>query len=382
MSGYNSGRRAPTFSQYLNDLNAIPSPYDLAQQQAERQDLFNVDAELALFTNAEFLDFDAVGDLSVDLPVKFERVEGTDAHNKDSPSTVGDGDNNVKYLDMLNDFNLASYPPDFQSPIITMQAPAYPLSQLPPPSHNGAPMTSGEFGHSISPQPVSARSSSNVSLASPLSQPAKRKQEAMSPGNPSMDEAARLAQEEDKRRRNTAASARFRIKKKEREKNMERTVKEVTAKNATLEARITQLEMENRWLKNLITEKNSGAIADGDIAGMFDKYRASAEVAQQQPSNGLERRKACLTVGAKIPAFFGLPLRSLSCLRVRRDVESDSYPKYELTVLSSLHPLGMIEEGTLRLRYIGEEKKSGFVVEVFEGMFEVTWIKAGEKSGC
>lgn len=60
---------------------------------------------------------------------------------------------------------------------------------------------------------------------------------------------------------------------------MERTVKDVTAKNATLEARITQLEMENRWLKNLITEKNGGALADGDIAGMLDKYRTSTEAA-------------------------------------------------------------------------------------------------------
>lgn len=70
------------------------------------------------------------------------------------------------------------------------------------------------------------------------------------------EESGRLAAEEDKRRRNTAASARFRVKKKQREQALERTVREATEMNATLEARVAQLEMENRWLKNLLTEKN------------------------------------------------------------------------------------------------------------------------------
>lgn len=93
-----------------------------------------------------------------------------------------------------------------------------------------------------------------------------------------MDEAARLAAEEDKRRRNTAASARFRIKKKLREQALERTVKETTEKNAQLEARVSQLELENQWLKNLITEKNGGDLDgqknEADIAQMFKKFLA------------------------------------------------------------------------------------------------------------
>ena len=71
-----------------------------------------------------------------------------------------------------------------------------------------------------------------------------------------LEEASRLAAEEDKRRRNTAASARFRVKKKQREQTLERTAKEMTDKVGSLEARIGQLETENKWLKNLITEKN------------------------------------------------------------------------------------------------------------------------------
>ncbi|KAI5286212.1 hypothetical protein KEM54_006961, partial [Ascosphaera aggregata] len=55
--GYN-GRRAPNFSQFLNELNMIPSPYDQALQQQEQNDLFDVESELAMFANTEFLDFD------------------------------------------------------------------------------------------------------------------------------------------------------------------------------------------------------------------------------------------------------------------------------------------------------------------------------------
>ncbi|OJJ46918.1 hypothetical protein ASPZODRAFT_131829 [Penicilliopsis zonata CBS 506.65] len=73
------------------------------------------------------------------------------------------------------------------------------------------------------------------------------------------EEHTRLAAEEDRRRRNTAASARFRMKKKQREQTLERTVRETTEKNATLEARVAQLEMENRWLKNLLTEKHEAS---------------------------------------------------------------------------------------------------------------------------
>jgi len=70
------------------------------------------------------------------------------------------------------------------------------------------------------------------------------------------DEASRLAAEEDKRRRNTAASARFRVKKKQREQAMEKTAKDMTDRVTFLENRVAQLEMENKLLKDLITEKS------------------------------------------------------------------------------------------------------------------------------
>ncbi|KAF9585081.1 hypothetical protein BGW38_003971 [Lunasporangiospora selenospora] len=71
------------------------------------------------------------------------------------------------------------------------------------------------------------------------------------------DQNARLAAEEDKRRRNTAASARFRQKKKLREQALEQTAKEQTTRAEVLEKRVRELEMEVRWLRGLIVEKDS-----------------------------------------------------------------------------------------------------------------------------
>jgi hypothetical protein len=172
------------------------------------------------------------------------------------------------------DFSIPNYT-DYSSPILSMQTPSGPGSQPATGNHNGGALSSGDIVQQVAPQ------GGPVSSPTTFTSGAKRKQDSMGNSAQALDVAARLAQEEDKRRRNTAASARFRVKKKEREKNLERTVKDMTAKNATLEARITQLEMENRWLKNLITEKNGSGIADRDITGMFQKFRDGKETPSQ-----------------------------------------------------------------------------------------------------
>lgn len=98
MSDFN-GRRAPNFSQYLDDLNAIPSPYDQAvQQQQQQQDSFNLDSELSLFTNAEFFDFDTLGDLNLST---FDSVAND--KSKESPgSSNTDQNSELKFLDFIN----------------------------------------------------------------------------------------------------------------------------------------------------------------------------------------------------------------------------------------------------------------------------------------
>ena len=78
------------------------------------------------------------------------------------------------------------------------------------------------------------------------------------PSPADLEDQSRVAAEEDKRRRNTAASARFRVKKKQREQALEKQAKEMADKVSQLEGKVQQLEMENKWLKGLITDKGDG----------------------------------------------------------------------------------------------------------------------------
>ena len=57
MEGYKS-RKAPNVSHFLANLNTLPSAHEVATQH-QQQDEFNIEEELAQFTNTEFLDFDA-----------------------------------------------------------------------------------------------------------------------------------------------------------------------------------------------------------------------------------------------------------------------------------------------------------------------------------
>lgn len=72
--------------------------------------------------------------------------------------------------------------------------------------------------------------------------------------------------EEDKRRRNTAASARFRQKKKLRESELERTAEEQTERANALQSRVDQLEQEVKWLKGLLVEKDPALIGRASTA--------------------------------------------------------------------------------------------------------------------
>jgi hypothetical protein len=86
----------------------------------------------------------------------------------------------------------------------------------------------------------------------------------------SVESSSRAAAEEDKRRRNTAASARFRVKKKQREQALEKTAKEMSDRADALEAKIQKLETENKWLRNLVVEKTSKG--KEDVADLWRKF--------------------------------------------------------------------------------------------------------------
>jgi hypothetical protein len=89
------------------------------------------------------------------------------------------------------------------------------------------------------------------------------------------EELLAAAIEEDKRRRNTAASARFRMKKKEREAELERRAKEMTDRCEELQKRIGVLETENRWLRELITERGKNRTDKDDEPEKSGRRRRS-----------------------------------------------------------------------------------------------------------
>jgi len=226
--------------EYISTLNHVPD------QEVQANSEFLED-DLAMFTNANFFDFD----LGQDVDVQPTDYNGDGRREQAvAPDAV-----DMKSLEFLNgdfhfpDFN--SFPPTTFTDTTIPPAPITTTQPLCGSSNAGSP-------------PQSANSSSS----------SKRKADSIShAGSPlaNDEDAARNAAEEDKRRRNTAASARFRVKKKQREQALERSAKDMSDKVAALEGRINQLETENKWLKNLITERNE---SKEDIAGLWKKYNA------------------------------------------------------------------------------------------------------------
>lgn len=167
------------------------------------------------------------------------------------------------------------YNGSFASPISTTFADSLqplqpsPHSVYPPVSHGHA------FAHHGAPQPKTGEKR----CATEPHQPAHVHNRALS-----IEEASRVAAEEDKRRRNTAASARFRVKKKQREAALEKSAKELNDKMSALESKITQLETENQWLKKLLLEKNEGASAKDDIPKSANGTRTKDEITVKEVS--------------------------------------------------------------------------------------------------
>jgi hypothetical protein len=81
MSGCNT-RRAPNVSQYIKELNQMPSLFDIQSGQ----DDFDFMDSLAMFTSTEFPDFD-VGDAGNDSIPFDPALE--DHSNKDNTATTG-----------------------------------------------------------------------------------------------------------------------------------------------------------------------------------------------------------------------------------------------------------------------------------------------------
>jgi len=102
-----------------------------------------------------------------------------------------------------------------------------------------------------------------------------------------LEEASRVAAEEDKRRRNTAASARFRVKKKQREASLEKQAKDMADKVHQLEGRVQQLETENKWLKDLLTEKSDSAKTASELPASKTTEKEGDERSSESHTDGV-----------------------------------------------------------------------------------------------
>lgn len=150
----------------------------------------------------------------------------------------------------------------FQSPILPPQSSTAPsLAQLlnfhaatlkqpqpstPSPSVQSPTSESPSVATVTPPAPKRARTS-RTSISTEESSPT-------SPLSPEAEDSSNPAPpaSEDKRRRNTAASARFRLKKKEREAALEKKAKELEVRVGELEKECEALRRENGWLKGLV----------------------------------------------------------------------------------------------------------------------------------
>ena len=127
-----------------------------------------------------------------------------------------------------------SHPAPSPPSATTPSSPSVPSPSIPPPSKR------------IRAQ-KSSPSTDNTDPPSPASNPLSPEESTQSEPNATAPSAA-----EDKRRRNTAASARFRLKKKEREAALERRAKELEDRVVELERECEGLRRENGWLKGLV----------------------------------------------------------------------------------------------------------------------------------
>ncbi|KAJ3175173.1 hypothetical protein HDU87_006408 [Geranomyces variabilis] len=101
-----------------------------------------------------------------------------------------------------------------------------------------------------------ANGGSQAATAAELSTSSPSTMAAVKAPRPEEQQREKTLEEIDKRRRNTAASARFRLKKKQREQALEQTARDMSEKAAKLELRVKEYEMELKWLRQLVTDRD------------------------------------------------------------------------------------------------------------------------------
>ena len=286
MSNY---RRGPNVSQYLANLN------NASMETSPTSDF--LPDELGQFDfSTEFFDFDMGQTIS--------SLAGNDINPLETNTTQSHGLTSVDPQTQSNpDFlNGKAHPSRYRKfPHLTRNPPAdFTFADFTFPPDLTGTASAGTLTAVALPQPNTTKkhkpsafspttsTQSRSQTRNPSTASTKTAEPKQSPSQPTdpqslAAEAARLAAEEDKRRRNTAASARFRVKKKQREQALEKTAREMTERASVLEQRVQALEMENRWLKGLITgreeegdegepEEIGVRASREELEGMFQKF--------------------------------------------------------------------------------------------------------------
>ncbi|GAA6005407.1 hypothetical protein JCM11491_003632 [Sporobolomyces phaffii] len=148
--------------------------------------------------------------------------------------------------------------PDFGFPQSHFSA----FSSIPPLDTTLRPLSRGaSFDESSSrapsPRPSRPSRSRRASKAPPSRPPSEGGQGSDTPSLAAREFMTPEEIEDDKRRRNTEASARFRAKKKQRNVALQETAAELRDKVAALEKEKDALTSQNRWLRDIISEKAS-----------------------------------------------------------------------------------------------------------------------------
>lgn len=270
---YTNGRRGPNVSHFLRDLNTVADrPLDEPE--------FTFEDDLAMFTNTQFFDYETGQNTDYQAhPIKHEMDSApSSAVSPTAAELTSPAVNDMANLDFMSgEFNFGDFNGYHGSGV--------------PPFHEGLgnlqPLQPNPQAHYAPAVPQSAQQNAYVQTA-PATADSRRESIVLNSSSRVMnfEDQSRVAAEEDKRRRNTAASARFRIKKKQREQALEKSAKDMTDKVNALENRINLLETENRWLKNLVMEKNDG---NDEITAMFkefdSKHKASKAASQSSSSS-------------------------------------------------------------------------------------------------
>jgi len=253
----------------LEGLNLVYPPSDNSQAAFDFSNpisLPELDAQLDLWTNLAF---------QSDEPI-IPRSLSPSGDDKQLKSIQ------AQHMQSQQDFNLSNYNFFNQFSIDPFLVPPAANHPLPPSAPSVSSQTDSIAELHLAKRPKTTKRQTSIDKSpSPEADTTSSADNTESPNN-----IAAVSAAEDKRRRNTAASARFRAKKKEREAALEKKSKELESKVSELERECESLRRENGWLKGLVvgvTGASAGATSSSANAVSQGTKRKRPQAVDEKP---------------------------------------------------------------------------------------------------